>query len=615
MCGFSGIINSTRSKDQILEQLSKSIQNIAHRGPDALGTFSKDQIHFAHARLAVLDLDERSNQPFLTSDESAVLLFNGEVYNFKQLREELVALGSEFRTEGDTEVLAEGLKRFGKSFLSRLQGCFAIAYYHFSNKKLLLARDPMGIKPLWFSENADGGIFFSSEVKGLLPFLDQAPEPSSHGTAEYLRFSYNSEQAIINKVSSIPPGGLLEYQVDTWDIEQYFDLASSFSTSKESQKTSIDQLEEALFKAVEKRMISDVQLGSFLSGGLDSALIASIAKQIDPKLKTYTLGFKEASFFDESAAAKHSAKFIGTDHQSFIISKEELEETALNFGATLGMPFGDSSALLVALLSKKVKQEVSVVLSGDGADELFAGYEKHRGHLMALNPGFLLKGAAHLSSLFPTGNRNAKSANALRKAQKFQRILGMNKEERYQELRSFAKEEDLQSWTQTQFTPSFYTLESGDELQEVLYNDQRHVLCGDMLTKVDLMSMHHGLEVRVPFLDLEVVKIANRLDPELKFGRKQGKQILRELAKRYLPQEILNRPKRGFEMPLDQLLEGILQEKLNACTSPDFCQALQLDPKAIRESIKAYQSGDKSLNSALWNLHVLRNWWSQQVGL
>ena len=615
MCGFSGIINSSRSKDQVLEQLSQSIQNIAHRGPDALGTFSKDQIHFAHARLAVLDLDERSNQPFLTSDKSAVLLFNGEIYNFRALREELLALGSEFRTEGDTEVLAEGLKHFGKDFLPKLQGCYAIAYYHISNKKLLLARDPLGIKPLWYAENTDGATFFSSELKGLLPFLDQTPIPSSPGTHEFLRFSYNSENAFINNTYSLPPGGLLEHVNGKCKVEQHFDLSSSFTPSLGSQKTSIDQLEEALFKAVEKRMIADVQLGSFLSGGLDSALIASIAKQIDPKLKTYTLGFEGASFFDESAAANHSAQVIGSEHQTFIISKEELEESALNFGATLGMPFGDSSALLVALLSKKVKQEVSVILSGDGADELFAGYEKHRGHLMALNPGFLLKSAASFSSLFPVGDRNTQGSNALRKAQKFQRILGMNKEERYQELRSFAKEEDIRTWTQTNFSPSFHSLDSKEELQEVLYNDQRHVLCGDMLSKVDLMSMHFGLEVRVPFLDLEVVKIANGLPSEMKFGRKQGKQILRDLAKRHLPQEILSRPKRGFELPLDQLLEGVLQEKITACASPDFCQAMQLNSEAIEASIQAYRSGDKGLNSALWNLHVLRNWWSEQVGL
>ncbi len=614
MCGFSGIIHASCSKNQALEQLTRSIQNIAHRGPDAQGTLSRDNNHFAHARLAVIDLDQRSNQPFLTSDQSAVLLFNGEIYNFKQLREELLAQGCSFRTQGDTEVLAEGIKLFGKEFLHKLEGCYAIAYYHFSNKKLLLARDPMGIKPLWYSVTPQGSIFFSSELKGLLPFLDHAPRASKVGIHEYLRFSYNGENGCIEHSHSLPPGTLLEHECGAYNIKKHFHLAESFSLTKGKPKSSIDQLEQALFNAVEKRMISDVQLGSFLSGGLDSSLIAAIAKQVDSKLKTYTLGFGDATFFDESAAAEQTAKVLGTDHHTFILSQNELEEKALNFGKTLGMPFGDSSALLMDLLSSKVKQEVSVVLSGDGADELFAGYEKHRGHLLALSPGMALKSAAFLSQFFPMGNRNSRVFNALRKAQKFQTALKLSKEDRYQLLRSFALEEDIQAWTKHTFSPEFYTLDCENELQEVLYNDQQHVLCGDMLTKVDLLSMQWGLEVRVPFLDLEVIKIANQLQPDLKFGRKQGKLILRELAQRHLPKEVLHRPKRGFEVPLDQLLGGVLREKLHLCAEPDFCRALQLDSKAIMKSIKAYEAGNKRWSSALWSLHVLRNWWSHQVG-
>lgn len=599
---------STSPQENLLEALKHSIQAIAHRGPDFSSYHQHNNAYFAHARLAVIDLDQRSNQPFLSSDGKSMLVFNGEIYNYKTLRTRLEAQGLVFSTEGDTEVLAAGLQTLGSDFIKQLQGCFAFAHYHFEKKELLLARDPMGIKPLWYTNGEEDSIAFSSEVKGLLPFL-QDPKLNPQALHEFLRFSYNSKDSIFEEFKSLEPGSLLRWKAGDISIEKYFDLKSTFVPSIIQKDEQVDHLEKLLFEAVEKRLLSDVPLGAFLSGGLDSSLIAAFAKQVVPKLKTYTIGFQGADFFDESAEAEASAKFIGSDHQCFKLGMDELEAAALNIGKNLGQPFGDASAVLVGLLSESVKKEVSVALSGDGADELFAGYEKHRGQLMALQPNFALKTLARWSKELPKGNRNSKVQSAIRKAQKFNDILTLSKESRYHHLRAFASEQTIQSWTNSSFTPKYAHLDSSDELQEVLYNDQRSVLPADMLTKVDLMSMRYGLEVRVPFLDENVLRFANSLPALEKFGKDQGKKILRELARRHLSPSVLKRPKRGFELPLDQLLLGPLHRSLDACLDDDFTTYFQLNSSAIALDLHAYRSGNKSLNSAFWNLHVLRTWW------
>ncbi|MDG1159893.1 MAG: asparagine synthase (glutamine-hydrolyzing) [Flavobacteriales bacterium] len=607
MCGLSGII-STSPQENPLEALKHSIQAIAHRGPDFTSFHQQHEASFAHARLAVIDLDQRSNQPFLSKDGKSMLVFNGEIYNYKALRTALEAQGLVFSTEGDTEVLAEGLQAVGSKFIKQLQGCFAFAHYNFEQKELLLARDPMGIKPLWYTNGEDGSITFSSEVKGLLPFL-QDPRLNPQALHEFLRFSYNSKDSIFEEFKSLEPGSLLRWKAGESSIEKYFDLKATFAPSIIQKNQQVDQLDKLLFEAVEKRLLSDVPLGAFLSGGLDSSLIAALAKQVVPNLKTYTIGFQGADFFDESTEAEASAKFIGSDHRSFKLGMDELEAAALNIGKNLGQPFGDASSVLVGLLAEKVKQEVSVALSGDGADELFAGYEKHRGQLMALQPNFALKTLARWSKRLPKGNRNSKTQSTIRKAQKFNEVLSLSKENRYHHLRAFASEQSIHGWTNSTFVPNYAHLDSGDELQEVLYNDQLSVLPGDMLTKVDLMSMRYALEVRVPFLDEKVLRFANSLPALDKFGKDQGKKILRELARRHLSPSILKRPKRGFELPLDQLLIGPLHHSLDACLDEAFTTYFQLNSRAIAQDLRAYRAGDKSLNSAFWNLHVLRTWW------
>jgi len=607
LCGLSGIVSKS-PQENLLEALKHAVQAIAHRGPDFNNYHQHNNAYFAHARLAVIDLDQRSNQPFLSNDGKSMLVFNGEIYNYKTLRTGLEAQGLVFRTEGDTEVLAEGIQAEGSKFIQQLQGCFAFAHYNFEQKELLLARDPMGIKPLWYTKGEDNSIAFSSEVKGLLPFL-QAPKLNPQALNEFLCFSYNSKDSIFEEFKSLEPGSLLRWKAGDISIEKYFDLKSTFIPSIIQKDKQLDQLEELLFEAVEKRLLSDVPLGAFLSGGLDSALIAALAKQVVPQLKTYTIGFQGADFFDESAAAEASAKFIDSDHQCFKLGMEELEAAALNIGKNLGHPFGDASAVLVGLLSERVKKEVSVALSGDGADELFAGYEKHRGQLMALQPNFVLKTIARWSKGLPKGNRNTKAQSTIRKAQKFNDILSLSRESRYHHLRAFVSEQTIQSWTNFTFVPNYASLDSGDILQEVLYNDQLSVLPGDMLAKVDLMSMRYGLEVRVPFLDEKVLRFANSLPALEKFGKDQGKKVLRELARRHLPPNVLKRPKRGFELPLDQLLLGPLHHSLDACLDEAFTTYFQLNSSAIVQDLRAYRAGDKSLNSAFWNLHVLRTWW------
>lgn len=604
MCGLSGIISQHALSSSCKDSLVESIKSIAHRGPDANNTHFTPQCYLGHARLSVLDLNERSNQPFLSPDGNYSLVFNGEIYNFKTLRDELIALGHSFSTESDTEVVLYGLMEFGTAFIDQMEGCFAFAFYDEQSQELAIARDRMGINPLWYwFENET--LVFSSEGKGIFPFLDRI-EINQDELKNYFSCGYvDAPNSLIKGLKKVLPGQLILFKKGKLSFHQYFELRKQ-SIAKGKRDTT---LEELLTDAVQKRLVADVPLGTFLSGGLDSSLISAMATQAGAQLNTFNISFKDQHFFDERIHAEAVAKHIGSNHHTLEVSSDDLLQEASTLGKHLDEPFGDSSVLPMRFLCESTAKLATVALSGDGADELFAGYEKHRAHLIHENAvARLLAGA---EGILPEGHRNSKTGNLLRKVKRMAASMNLESEELYQHLRSFSSPSTVQSWFNAHdWKPQQFVLPN---LQEVLYLDQLLVLPNDMLTKVDSMSMKHHLEVRTPFLDQHVVAFANALEPQQKFGLMKGKTILRQLAEKYLPESIIKRPKRGFEIPLEEFLKGALKSSFERHLESGFLEELQLNKSAITEDWKHFLQGDSSKVSSFWFLFVLFEWMNEHL--
>ena len=592
MCGFSGYLSKKSPSEDQFGTLKESLHLIKHRGPDHQGIIEHELFAVAHARLAIIDPDERSNQPM--ESEESILAFNGEIYNYKALRAGLEQNGIEFKTASDTEVLLHGLEYYGEQFISQLNGCFAFAFYSKKDQNLLLSRDPMGINPLWFYPSEEG-VYFSSEGKGLIPFHHR-PALNQRLLKDYFSFSYvHTPDSLISGTQKLLPGESVTVSFQTSEKKQ-----SNRIIPKLSPKSS---LLENLESAVQDRLIADVPLGSFLSGGLDSSIIAAIAAERKPNLHTFSIGFSE-SYFDETAHAERVANHIGSEHHAFTMTLDDLAEEALSLPAKLDEPFADSSCLSVSFLSKKTREFVTVALSGDGADELFGGYNKHRAlHFHHQSP---LASLSRWASWLPEGNRNSKLSNASRKLKKLGQLNGKSLAQAYHFLRRFTSEEQMNTWLKDQAS---IKLDSQiKDLNEVLKADQQYVLPNDMLTKVDLMSMAHHLEVRTPFLDPRVVQCANAMEATEKFNAKEGKLPLRSIAKDLLPKSILTREKMGFEIPLDVLLKGPLKEELDGVIKRLSDHEIALNRKDIEADWHQFLAGKQQQGTIFWMLFVLIKW-------
>ncbi|MGB1032921.1 MAG: asparagine synthase (glutamine-hydrolyzing), partial [Flavobacteriales bacterium] len=438
MCGLSGIISHHSLSSNCKDSLRESINNINHRGPDAKSFHFTTHCHLAHVRLSILDLHERSNQPFRSPDGNYNLVFNGEIYNYKSLRDQLKKLGHTFSTESDTEVVLYGMMEFGTDFINQMEGCFALAFHDEQAQEITLVRDRMGINPLWYwFENQT--LVFSSEGKGIFPFLDKI-EINKSELQNYLACGYvDAPNSLIKGLKKVLPGQVIVFKKGELTFDTFFNLRSQ-TIAKAKEESS---LEELLQDAVTKRLIADVPVGAFLSGGLDSSLISALAVQSGAQLNTFNIAFKDQHFFDESEHALAVAKHIGSTHHTVEVASDDLLHEAASLGSQLDEPFGDSSVLPMSLLCKSTAKLAKVALSGDGADELFAGYEKHRAHLLYQNPIARLLGS--FESQIPAGHRNSKSGNLTRKIKRMAEAMKLEPQELYQHLRSFTPTKTIQN--------------------------------------------------------------------------------------------------------------------------------------------------------------------------
>ena len=619
MCGITGILSFNMVGRMHLVHLEEATKVMAQRGPDAHGTWFDDHVGLGHRRLSILDLSEASNQPFADVSGRYQIVYNGEIYNYTAIKQELSGKGVAFRTTSDTEVLLQAYIHWGAKCLERLNGFFAFAIYDAEEKSLFLARDRFGIKPLNYYLDEDKFIF-GSELKALMAF-NIPKQLNQSALSQYLQLTYVPDQnCMLEGVQKLPPGSMMKVQGGEVKEEYYYQLNHEVDTGigyEDAQKT----LKRLLYEAVERRMVSDVPLGAFLSGGIDSSIISTIAAELNPDLKTFSIGFKDNKYFDETAYANLVAKKAGTDHTVFKLSNDDLLQEYEEVVSYFSEPFADSSAIPFYILNQRTKQEITVALSGDGADEVFSGYNKHQAWTQSQQSGAfnnLVKAGSPLWSVLPK-SRGTLITDRVRQLNKYSKLLSRAGAEKYWFLAAFIEQRKVNKLMKEpgydrQLLDELLSKYSWQDINDVLHADMRLVLTGDMLRKVDLMSMANGLEVRVPFLDHTLVDFAFRLTSQYKLHEGQRKRILKDTFQDMLPEELYTRPKHGFEVPMLNWLRRDLSHELKQHVfNRDKIEAQGIfnwkEVRRIKRQLHSLNPGDSHIQA--WSLLVFQRWYGE----
>ena len=620
MCGFAGLLappNELTDPEALVRSMTRSLE---HRGPDTEGFFVDHPVFLGHRRLQVIDL-EGGVQPFVTKD--VVLAYNGEIYNYKQLRAELASEGVSFRTESDTEVLAEGFARFGTDFLSRLNGMFAFALWDKRTRTLTVARDRMGQKPLYIMPLSSGWAF-ASELRALQLIPGVSLQVSATALRRYFLYDFSpAPNTIFENVACIEPGHWRSWGPDGDQSGKYWNPELFESGTQQS-----GDVGDILSEAVRLRLRSDVPLGISLSGGIDSSLLVALAAQHLPasELHTFSVGFEEASY-DESNHARLVAEHFGTQHHEQVLSEDTMLNVLPKALDHLDEPFADGSFLPTYLLSEFTRQHVTVTLGGDGGDELFMGYPTffaHRlGQLFKGIPSSVWKfGVSPLVDRLPVSERNISLDYQMKR---FSLGMQANEFERH-----FVWIGSLAPWKQSQLLSEKVMDRCSDQMvfepvRRALGGTEHHpslhrlsllyaklYLADDILVKVDRASMAHGLEARAPFLDHHVVEAALRLPINQKLRGKTTKAVLRDLARTQLPEVITRRPKKGFGMPIAKWLRGPLKRWASDLLDPVVLgESGFFVPEQGMRLLREHCDGKTDHRKALWSLLVFSHWWQR----
>jgi len=603
MCGIAGVFSSNTLTETLI---AKSIDSIAHRGPDERGFFSDRHCSLGMCRLAIIDVST-GQQPSFNNEKDVVSVFNGEIYNFRELREKLVAQGHVIPSPGDSAIIPFLYKEFGESFPQQIQGMFAIAVYDTRARKLLLVRDRLGKKPLWYSVQ-DQQISFASELKGLLS-LGVNADFNEGILSEFLSFGYvNSPRSPYKNVQQLNPATILIYQNGKERIQSYWNtsdvvpLEISFEDAKEETK-------RILRVATESRLISERPVGAFLSGGIDSTIVTSLLSQIsENSIHTYSIGFAEKKF-DESKYAKKVATHLKTVHHEKIVEADP--KFILNqLTKTLDQPFADSSIIPTFLLSEFSRQNVVVALSGDGGDEAFGGYERYRaGKLLDdLNPLLYFNPLKIIPAKRISNPRVRKLLRHSRPQALASRYRGFQSLFQPNDLRKLLSAELAASVIEDPFSEIWKSVPSKDKVRKMQEVDLKSYLPGDLMYKVDIASMANSLEVRSPFLDYRVVEFGLSLPSRYKVGKGENKHILREIAREFVPRELIDRPKMGFGIPRGSWLRNELRGMVNeVLLDGDFHSRGWFNQKEVEKVIKQHYEGQE-LDHLIWPMFTLQLW-------
>ncbi|WP_018880157.1 XrtA/PEP-CTERM system amidotransferase [Thioalkalivibrio sp. ALE9] len=619
MCGITGIFD-LRDRRPVNRALLEAMNETQfHRGPDEGGVHLEPGVGLAHRRLSIIDLAS-GQQPLFNEDETVVVTYNGEIYNFPELTAELQQAGHRFRSHCDTEVIVHAWEEWGEACVQRFRGMFAFAVWDRNRDTLFLARDRLGIKPLYYSALADGQLIFGSELKALMahPGLPRRMDP--HAVEDYFAFGYVPEpRSIFRGVHKLPPGHTLTVhrgQGNLSEPREYWDVPFA-DNGVTHLDTAAEELTARLREAVDIRMVADVPLGAFLSGGVDSsAVVAMMAGLSDDPVRTSSIGFADPAY-DESRYARLVAERYHTDHHTQEVDPDDFALLD-RLSGLYDEPFADSSALPTYRVCEQARQQVVVALSGDGGDENLAGYRRYRHHLAEerlrapLPLGMRRPLFGTLAKVYPKADW---APRPLRAKATFQ-ALARDSVEGYFQGVSILRD-DLRAHL---FSPAFRRSLQGYGALEVLrrhaeraptehplslvqYLDMKTYLPGDILTKVDRASMAHALEVRVPILDHQLVEWISGLPPELKLRGPEGKFVFKKAMEPYLPEEILYRRKKGFSVPVAEWFRGPLRERMQAqVLGPRIADSGIFDMDFLKTLVNQHVSGARDHSPALWSL-------------
>lgn len=618
MCGFVGYIYKNKHlSDDVFRNMNHSIK---YRGPDDEGYFShsfgEQKIGLAHNRLSILDLSHNGKQPM--SFENLTMVYNGEIYNYKEIKSELRNLGYEFESTSDTEVILKSFHKWGRQAVEKFNGMFAIALFDKAKQELLLIRDRIGIKPLYYSFK-DNDLTFASELKPIMgsPFFQK--KINFYALNLFLHQGYiTAPHTIFADTFKLCPGTILTFKDGSIKQDTYWSITEKYLAREVdeslTENKAVDQLDELLKKSVEYRMISDVPFGSFLSGGYDSSLVTATMQELsNAPIHTFSIGF-DSPGYDEAVYAKEIAQYLGTHHTEHYFDAREFDDVLRDFVNYYDEPFADSSQLPSILVSRLARKNIKVVLTGDGGDELFCGYNRYAGMLRYKKLEPICKILSQLNKIFPlekllgfygknwiklvhlTNNEQIINFDFYSYKAIFEGILkntNLENDKRYQEILSVS-----------------------DNLQEAnMLRDMKNYLPEDILTKVDRATMSASLEARVPLLDHRIIEYSFNIPHHLKFRNGEKKIILKQLAHKKIPKHFLDRPKKGFQVPIGRWIGKTIEEFSNDLFSKKFIFEQDIfDFEKIKYLLKNANSNSKyPFDTYLWHLIVFQLWYKKYM--
>ncbi|MBI1425216.1 MAG: asparagine synthase (glutamine-hydrolyzing) [Gammaproteobacteria bacterium] len=637
MCGIAGIIKKNLSGDDIAYFSQKFSNSIKHRGPDDSGSWHEQQsgVLLTHRRLSIHDLSPLGAQPMHSASNRYCIVFNGEIYNYQELRTELSQYGHTFRGGSDTEILLAAIEQWGtKSAVSKFIGMFAFALWDKQNKTLQLCRDRLGEKPLYYGFQGDV-FYFASELHAIESVCPADKlEISLSGLQHYLQYGYiSSPQSIYKGFQKLLPGSLLTIPIQTlfkgnsnlspeifWSLRQVAE--SGLQQQLDNFDTAVDSLNTKLHEVIKRQLLADVNVGLFLSGGIDSTTVTAIAQDVSSqKVKTFTIGYHEKEY-DESGYAGAIAQHLNTDHTTLYLSPDDAKSVIPNLPKIYDEPFADSSQIPAYLVSKLAREHVTVCLSGDGGDELFAGYNRYLmtdriWHKIDHIPSFIRKIFGKTIDAIPAGARDAiitlfyknKQGSLQSKVQKLADLMqSSNIMSAYDVLSSYwPHPRDLLKGNVPANSATPLLSETRNFIDQAMYIDQIRYLEGDNLAKTDRASMAVSLETRLPLLSHDIVELAWRMPTEMKVHRNISKWVLRNVLYKYVPEKMVNRPKMGFSVPIAQWLRNDLKEwaddHFSALNNHDLLHA-----KPILQAWATHKSGKADHAHKLWTILMFLAW-------
>lgn len=635
MCGIVGFISPKREDSSVEKMLAVQ----AYRGPDDRGVFVEQiagsYIHLGHNRLSIQDLSAHGHQPFVSDCGNYIIIFNGEVYNFKDIRIELEKLGYKFVSESDTEVILYAYKAWGMEAVEKFTGMFAFSILDKNKQKMVLVRDRAGVKPLYYY--SDGSVFmFASELKSFHEHPAFRKEQNTEVLSYYFQFGYIPAPHTIFKNSfKLEAGHYLEFDIQSsrFDIHEYWGVDGCYAQEKfdASEQEILSDLETLLTDAVDLRMVSDVPVGVFLSGGYDSSLVtALLSKNKERKLHTFTIGFDNKKY-NEAQHAKAIAKHFGTEHTEYYVSKKELLDKVESLPFYYDEPFGDSSAIPTMMVSELAKKEVTVALSADGGDEAFCGYSKYfflnkfapvfskrfqKTILKSMLNVFDAKQVEQINSFLP---KKIQQTNIRDKYTKFKRAMNADSlEEMFCNASSYVAQSDVQKFLTLSANPKLFEKFAMDKnlsfLDNMMRVDYKTFMVDDVLTKVDRASMSVSLEGREPLIDHRIIEFMARVPASLKYKNNQGKYLARQILYKHIPASLIDKPKAGFQIPLAEWLQTDLKPLVDKYLDASKLDEEIFNVKEVEKIKKELFNGDVTQVNAIWFILMYEMWKEKWFG-